>query len=315
MEDFKNNGIIQVVQSTFEMSAMSDIENGFLRENLGEQKWMCFSDYSLNDKRKPNDVVSFTLVPHIYNFDDVSLLIKSVAKVDVKKTRKVSNEFIDFLKNFPLLNISFILKNRKRLAYGENDFKTILFDSFKDLADLCDVWISNRPKMKENYLDMKRKYTCVMEHISNNKKLNLIADMSLVTMLGSYISGIVVEKCKPSILGWFSDRDAINEICHGVSMDLFRSNLWELTRYSGEFAFAAANSKSNAFYEEFVRIPDYIAGTLADLNFTDDTFTSDKFKTIYTDYMANNVRNNFVFEIDFNNNGNYSCRRLTIVKL
>nr|WP_294861274.1 hypothetical protein [uncultured Fluviicola sp.] len=314
MKNYVNNPIVQLLHNTFSKSAQVDIENHYLKNMETIAKWTCYSDYCLNNKQKPNDVITFTLVPYIHDFNSLSELIKIIAKKDIKSSKTVNIDFIHFLTNYPLLNISFVLKNRRKLSSQHEDYKTTLLNSFQALIDLNLARKKNFPEHSKHYEKLTKKYKCVLEQIKIDKKVNLIADMSLITMLGAYVSAVIVEKCKPTLFGWFSDRDAINDICDGVSSSLFYSNLWELTEFDGKFAYTLAKSTSDPFFDEFIRIPDYIAGTLADLDFDEMAFSKDKFKNIFINYMAENNHNNFIFEIDFNKDGNLSCQRFKINK-
>ena len=64
-------------------------------------------------------------------------------------------------------------------------------------------------------------------------------------------------------------------------------------------------------YEELVRIPDYVAGTLADYNFEENEISKSKFEKILQNFMAENDKNNFVFKIDFSSDINPKCSSIT----
>ena len=139
--------------------------------------------------------------------------------------------------------------------------------------------------------------------------------MLLITFLGACVSSRVLKKLdNVELFGWFSDRDAINEICDNFSIDLFYyylSGLMEGENF--KFVASPAGSKANAFYEELVRIPDYIAGALSDYNMKDNLISKDKFDEILKNYMADNKHNNFVFRI-FIEDDKLSCSRITLHK-
>ena len=67
-----NNPIFQVIDETFEKSTKTDLEKYYLKLTNGVKKWTCYSDYCFGDSNKPNDVVCFTLIPYIVDFEKLS---------------------------------------------------------------------------------------------------------------------------------------------------------------------------------------------------------------------------------------------------
>ncbi|MBD3638145.1 MAG: hypothetical protein HUJ25_12405 [Crocinitomicaceae bacterium] len=296
--------LIGTFKRTFELSALPDMRQHYFSATKKVEKWMCYSDYAIGNSDKPNDVITFTLVPYVDDFVDLAKYIQSLAKKDIKKTRTVNEDFTTFLKTYPLLNVSFVLTNNKYLFFDSRDnLKQFLENNFKMLTEQCDHWKKTTPGNAAYYETIKKKYKCVLELVKKGKKLDIIANMVLTTLLGAYVSSIVVEEARVKKLGWFSDRDAINDVCDNVSIDLFYRYLWGIVEYGGEFLASPASSKANNFYEEFARLPDYIAGTIADYDFRKDHVSKDKFTTVLREYISENTHNNFIFRLDFNHDG------------
>lgn len=307
-----SNLILDVIQSTFKKSADNDLEK-YLSATGNIKKWSCFSDYCFGDKSKPNDVVCFTMIPYIDDFQQLSSHIKSLANVDIKNTRKVNEEFTSFMRNYPLINFSFILNDKKNL-FG-NDSATIkksLELTFTLLKQQYITWAENEPEKKEHYKEVEKKIDRTLLLIQDNKKIKQIIEMVLVTFLGAYVSSIIINKTKAEIFGWFSDRDSLNEVSEMQSIDLFHNYLHGFSNmHNFHFVAAPATSKDKPFYEDLLKIPDYIAGALADYNMQDNLISKDKFNTMLTNYMAGNTINNFIFQLK-TENGFPTCSRVTI---
>jgi len=315
MEEPIQNPLLHVLQETFDKSAKQTLKTKYLKELNGVKKWTCYSDYSFDNKEKANDVISFTLVPYIDDFEDLSKHIKSLVKVDIKKTRKVDDKFIQFLKKYPILNFSFILDDRKNLfSNNQDDLKVALENTLKHIRNDFNRWKTERPEQEEYYNKIDKQLKCVLELIKNKKKLKIISDMLLITFLGAYVSSFLADETKAEIFGWFSDRDAINEICENVSIDIFNYYFATQIEHNCQFVAAPAASTDNAFYEELVRIPDYITGALADYNHETDQISKDKFDTVLTEFMAENEFNSFVFKVKFDSSAGTSCSRLLFHK-
>ncbi|MCU4158426.1 hypothetical protein J1N10_20810, partial [Carboxylicivirga sp. A043] len=103
----------KLLDDTFNKSTIEQIENNYIGKVKSVTKWLCFSDYCLDDRSKPNNVVTFSLIPYISDLKELEEFIEENAKTDIKKTRSVNPKFIEFLKKYPLINFSFILNNRK----------------------------------------------------------------------------------------------------------------------------------------------------------------------------------------------------------
>jgi hypothetical protein len=309
------NPLLQIIQDTFEKTTNSDLDHNYLKWTKNEKKWSYYSDYCFDDRNKPNDVVCFTIIPYIDDFKQLSDYIETIAKVDIKKTRKVQTEFVFFLKSYPLINFSFILNDRKKILGKDHDeVKIFLKNTFEFIKQQYIDWGYNQPEQKDYYGVLDKKLNCIIQLIDGDKKIKQIVSMLLVTFFGAYVSSRVIKENEIDLFGWFSDRDALNEVSDNFSIDLFHYYLHGLTN-GKKFGFAAspAGSKDNAFYEELARIPDYIAGAIADYNMQGNLISHDKFNTMLTDYMAENVHNNFVYRV-FMDEDKLSCARITFHK-
>lgn len=309
------NILLEILNNAFLKSALKEIDLNYFSSTYKINKWTCYSDYCFGDKNKPNDVVTFSLVPYIDDFEQLSSYIKSIAKTDIKNARSVGDEFISFLKKYPLINFSFILNNKKEI-FGNNSFeiRNCLEQTFTTIKEQYVTWSQNQPEQLEHYKSVIKKLDCTINLLKANKKVKQIIEMTLVAFLGGYVSSIIVNKTKTEIFGWFSDRDSIHEVCNHLSNDLFQNYLHGLSNgHDFQFVVASATSLDLPFYDELLKIPDYIAGTLADYNFKTNQISKDKFDTVLTNYMAENTINNFVFEIK-DVDGNLNCSRIKLLR-
>ncbi len=315
MDEEVYNPLHRLIEDTFKKTTKDDLQKHYLQTTKGIKKWTCYSDYCFDDDGKPNDVFTITLIPYVDKFDLLSEHIKSVAAADIKSSRKVSEKFIEFLREYPLINFSFIINDKKKLL-GKNhtDAKKFLKDTFTYMKQQYVQWGKGQPEQKDFYDMVIKKINCVLHLIENDKKIKQIVNMLLVTFFGAYVSSWVTKDNEIEIFGWFSDRDALNEICKNFSIELFQYYMnGLLIGHPFQFTAAPAGSANNAFYEELVRIPDYVTGALADYNMSENLISKDKFNTMLTNYMADNTHNNFVYRL-FTKNENLSCARVRLHK-
>ena len=317
------NHLLEIFEDTFNKSVNNDLYNFIFNSNLMRvSKWTCFSDYCFNDRNKPNDVMTFTLIPYIDDFNKLSEVVANIAKVDIKNTKYVTEEFICFLKTYPLINFSFIINNNNKKKIRRKIFKlrdktdlNVLEDTFQFIKQQYSDWIEKQPQQKEYFTKIIKKINCILHLLKNNKKVRQIIDMLLVIFCGAYVSSKVLQQIRNiEIFGWFSDQDAINDICNNFSVELFQYYLHRLINGKDiTFVSCPASSSIKIFYDVFVRIPDYLAGTLADYNMNENTISKNKFDKILTNYMAENQYNNFIFRL-FAEDDKLSCPRILIHK-
>jgi hypothetical protein len=255
--------LLNLLNSTFNKSTVSNIETNYLNTLKDVPNWTCYSDYCLDNKKKPNNVITFTLIPYIDEYYNVERFIKTYAKRDIKQTKKIDKIFIEFLKSYPLINFSFILNDRNKL-FGSNYSiqKSKLLIEYNFIIEQYNFWIKNQPE-KQLYYDsqIKKIKKCILD-ITLNKKFQIYIDIILISFLGSYVSSIIVDRVNNlKVFGWFPDRDKTNDICDGIILNLFHNNLQgHLKETNFQFVGSIANCTFEIFYDHFIKIPDCIAG-------------------------------------------------------
>lgn len=314
--DPKESILLNLLNSSINKTTISQIESNYLVNLKHVRKWKCFTDYCFDDKNKANNVVTFSIIPYITDYFILEAFLKEKVRADLKNSKTVHKDFIQFLNKYPLINFSFILNDRKKL-FGETAIKQKenLLSEYSRIKEQYQVWISNEPDKIAYYSGYIKKINACLNDIRRDKKIKIYIDILLVSFLGAYVSNLIVSRVNHlETFGWFSDRDRIGDIEDSLVLYLFHNNLHGLMN-SKNFNFAAtpARSTTKIFYEEYIKIPDYIAGTLADYNMKDNLISKEKFDTILTDYMADNTYNNYVFRI-FKDDNAFKCSRIDILK-
>ncbi len=244
------NPLLQAMEATFRQSTISDLEKHYLAQTKGLKKWTCYTDYCFDDKNKYNDAFTVTLIPYVDDFDSLTAHLRMVAPADIKNTKKVQQDFMTFLKEYPLINFSFIVNERKKL-FGENHtaVKSFIRQTFELMQEQYRKWGEAQPEQKSHYDKVIKKINGVIRLIDTGKKIHKIVDMVLVTFFSAYVSSRIIKNNSIEIFGWFSDRDALNEVGEALSVDLFQNYLHGLSGgHDFKFVVAPAFSTSNAFY-------------------------------------------------------------------
>lgn len=88
---------------------------------LGFKKWIIVSDYVF-DKNKPQDVITFSIMPHVKDFNELKNKINTLQKKDIKHSDSINPEFIKFFQEFPIFNISISINKKFKLFTDEKLF-------------------------------------------------------------------------------------------------------------------------------------------------------------------------------------------------
>jgi len=139
-----------------------------------------------------------------------------------------------------------------------------------------------------------------------NSKVELLFVAITVGVIASEFSRFVnVEH-----LVWIPDRDRINDVEDYLSANIFAGIYNYLTKKNIRLGLGKAASEEDKWFKEFIRIPDYIVGTLADVDLENLSVSSLKFAAMLTDYFKGNAQNNLVFKLWLEPNNDFGTGRL-----
>jgi len=135
-------------QDTFYKS-LYEIFSKFLKQHNEVKKWMIFTDYVIGDRNKSNDVITSVLIPYVFPIDRIQYIIKSIQPKDIKKTKKVKEEFIKFINTAPILFINVILNKKQKLCFkNEKNFLILLIEA---AIKMLERWCQTTPKNLAHY--------------------------------------------------------------------------------------------------------------------------------------------------------------------
>lgn len=282
--------------------------HNFINTFRGTKKWILSSDYAFYNKNKNNDVVTFSLFPHTDDIKKMSGDINKHAPVDIKKAKSVNDEFITFLSDGPVFNISIILDRNRRMHSNEKDYFLHRLDM---LINLLHYWSGTTPEQKENYQENISKLEKTKRLIeSPGVNLRIFRDIEIIANLAAFILTEASIISDLEIITWISDRDSMLSFKQDSIGDYLLSQVHSIyhilclnNNYSpdGKLLLVKPDLGWNDLYDSFIRIPDYIAGTLADFDFKTQKNTHGKFEKIKNGTFAAEDRN-LIYELFFHPN-------------
>lgn len=289
---------------TFQQSGAALLQS-YLREFNGTEKWLLISDYAFNDSNKINDVITFSLMPYFADFDTLSAVLGSMAPADLKKIRSVKPEYLDFLAKGPVFNISIKLDRDRRLLEDERAYH---LEKAKLMIRQLQYWIKTTPTHKNNHkrlIKLFERFASLSKGAGAN--LRVLRDLEIVTSLTAFLLCEVTRFASVDKIGWFSDRDSLLTYKSNIIGD-YAFEMVNLLYYvfcqnedidaEGKLVFGVPERSNKVWYDDLVRIPDLIAGTLADYDYVNNISTHEKFIPVIESLFLSEHRNVF-FKIDF----------------
>ena len=284
-----------LLDEIFAKAEIEDLVTNFQHSNLGNDKWLLFSDYCLDDKNKANDVMTFVLMPFESEkkFLEMQEQIKSMQPSDIKKTNTINKDFLLYLKNESVMTFSFVLSDRKHFC-GQSHSQCVqnIKATLQIIRDCYEGWkkTADNNEIQEYYDDAMKKFNRELAQLNGkNSNIKLLNDILITAFLGAYVSVKVLEKLPIAIFGWFSDRDKVISGKDNIIVPIF--NFYQHNMLGGrqfQFCTFTPNDKIKPFYDDFNRIADVVVGAIADFNMKEDYITADKFNTVLVDFLADN---------------------------
>lgn len=266
--------------------------------------WNVLSDYSVGDSNKQNDAFSFVVLLNHDTFENIASYIAAVAPKDIKASRNPSEGLLDYLSCPVSFSLSFIVERHS--SYLKNALTGVEMQGLTNaLQDVVRGWAAEEPPNAVFYGALDRRLGRLGAELAGKKpSLKLLRQIFLVASFAAIVLGLVNDAKSPLGIRWISDRDAMFDRYDGIAFDLAWLFFQMMRRSKGgivdlrrpEFRFATPGMDGVTEYAEFVRLPDFLAGTLADIKLPQMMFTHRKFPPVFNRLFVDTL-NNAVIEI------------------
>ena len=306
--------ITECINETINKSSIDDFKN-FIATNKKYEGWVIVSDYCIDDDKKYNDCLSFTIVPMGYDlFFKISNEIKKNIPNDLKHTTKITQDTINFLSdNQYTFCFNFIIKDINNLIgnFSIDEKQSLLRDEMNTL-------IKN---MDENNASFKKYKNIYHKHfLKKSFPANLFAKNAFVAFIAAYLRVLILKYNKKTVkpIVWLPDRGKFMSSFDNIYADLhqlYYELLIEKENITwGEKSVTCGFVKDSdaIFYDELIKIPDYMAGTLSSYEYGTNNTDKDKHTKLIEEIFANN---NKIINIVVDLTNDIQCGRLVINKL
>ncbi|WP_142811830.1 hypothetical protein [Tepidiphilus olei] len=266
---------------TLDKSAIDDFR-AFLAANAGVTKWQIAADYCLHDQSRPNNAFAFSVIPYDDYLDVLKGEIRDALPKDLKKTKSIGEDAAAFLVHPRRFHFGFVFRSPPAVFNNGpgSDPRKIARESLAITVEE----LTKHGRSKENM----RRLKALKQHAqASSFNVGLLADMYVLSYLLCFVTLVLARERPVEIVGWFSDRDKMTTWCDGVIWDFGRENLYGLAEHFNipipqdmpVIAVPTPDAEKDAmWFDEFIRLPDYIAGIIAAWNFATNELPGDKSK-------------------------------------
>ncbi len=296
--------ITSLLDEVFYQSSMDDMRCAYVDHVKRFNSWIILSDYYFGDD-KTNKVITFAALPYLGGLPQLQSIIRALAPRDIKHTRSIDGRFIEFIRQLPALNISFIFEQDKYFAWTSSaEFQVHMVEFCEILSDYVAFW--RRDTLNPTRLDiLSRNIRHAQELLRQKKKIRVLCEAFVISLLGGYVGSILCRETALTDLCWLSDRDRTNELGNNFVRDLFQVTLIDIVKRNISFSFTTANSNSEEWYADLIRIPDFITGAIAGFDFDNPGNSTAKpaALSLIGVYLANNKSDCFNYRFHINDEG------------
>ncbi len=228
-------------------------------------KWVIAADFVLTGAERVNDAFAFTIQP--YELDDFSeLLAKSRQAIpaDMKRVRRLQAAAAAFLADRSRFHFCF-LPTRDRHGLGSRE------DAQEALADLLDH-LRGLPEMPSKPALVRKIEALIQRAKARNFNFALLHNIVFLAAVAGWLAMLIARHSRPEMIMWVFDRDAMTTAFDGIVYDMTFNNFHALCRMEGvggnrvllsHATDPDAGDWRGAWFDDLIRAPDYIAGTLA----------------------------------------------------
>lgn len=273
--------------------------------------WTIVSDYCVGDDGKNNDVFSFVVIANHDTTSNISKYIAAVAPRDIKNVRQVPPGLMQYLTcpqpvsfsvSFAIPRESALLRDYLRVEHMAN--------FIPDACDLINAIRKNShpstsldPVYFDDVLRRLRLFEKDLARKQSNAKLS--RQIHLASGFAAVMFYLVNQSTRAGHLRWISDRDKLIEhngtvvydlaylyffLMSSADPDLLSDVNGTMTLDLPKILFELPDKSGPHRFDALIRLPDYLAGTLADIG-SDMSYSKDKFGEMLHRVFVNSSNN------------------------
>ncbi len=278
-------------------SGIKDAFKDFLKSSEPCDNWMLCSDYVLGDTGRERDVLCFTLIPRSSNPEGFEKRLRSLCPKDIKNTKKVNTEFLQFLWFFPSYSFVFRVDKHKKLHTDEKELINSMVDG---LVEQNTFWAENQEDYAGKFNRTISRLLKLKEYVnSKSPSIKVIRYILLVCYFVIFIFKQLKKSKRLYCVGWFSDRDVIIDfklpemeglpLIYNLVSDgyhVLASDLELSPREKEIFFFDSSTCDEDLLLlDTYNRIPDLICGAVSSYNENTGECSHNKYNPVVNSFV------------------------------
>ena len=294
--------IFEVLRGTLDKSFLDNFRT-YLSCHDDCKDFILISDYCIGNEKKPNDVIAFTIAPGKVVEPTFMKGLNRAIPADLKRTSKLNDGIARVLKDHNFFHVAFILDDVSGFLHSPHfDKRSVALKNIEQIKSMLKGWSANQPTGRVKFEEQIKRFSLVSKELEKRSaNFRLYYQMILVSMLASVVSYYLSKETICRSITWFPDRDKMHDAFQKIYRDLFEINHWGLCfaelpkrRIPGVGYAIDIDGGKNQWFDPLVRLPDYIAGALADWNRNTNITSHDKHTRLVDDVIASNLNCNII---------------------
>lgn len=254
------HGLIKTFFKTFDSGAKEEFA-AFVARQPAQASWLIAADYVVNNKSRPNDVFAFSIMPNSQGLPALQDRIRQALPRDIKKTRSLDESGLALLKAADVFHVAVML-SKKRMLFAESGGESLL-SARQTAEELLRLAIRQGDERAIKSLRKVRDFAA-----NRTFAHRLMADVLLLSLLFPAITIALMRETASRDIAWMSDPDKMTGWCGGALWSLAQTILGVMAdrmdvKPGVTGPAVCVPGAKGMWFDDMVRLPDYIAGTLA----------------------------------------------------
>ena len=294
--------IVETLRGTLDKTFLTNLRR-YLEGHVGVTDFTLISDYCVEDKDKPNNVIAFTLAPRHAAFPESIVELDRLIPKDIKKMPNVTEGIYKALNDTRFFHVAFMLDDVSGFLYSEHlDRQTVLLQNMKFLIKMVQEWHDVQPEGRQKFEEQIKRFKRVSKELERpTANVRLFCRMTLTCILAAVLAFYLSKETICKSIVWFADRDKIHDAFQKIYVDIFEINHWGLCfqelpedRIPRVGYATHETAERQLWFDTLIRLPDFIAGTVASWNMETNLTSRDKHARLLEQVVADNLHCNLI---------------------
>jgi hypothetical protein len=263
--------LIDCLMSTFRQGAINEFKT-FMGRHPDVTKWVIATDFVVKEPQATSDAYAYTLFPYNLDFLGLKSKIANLVPNDFKDVKNVPQKLCAFLHSAETFTFCLLTPKNYNAA---GDIRTVR-SSLDYTIKMMKAW--EGPDARNHFIEAFEQLR--QRANANSFSPRFMSRMMIATVLAAFCAVILAQERNIEIVGWFPDRDNITTAYDRIADAMFAVNFsafcqrfsvieWRSIKTVVGLPEGDPDKPKQMWYDELVRIPDFVAGPLASWNYTD----------------------------------------------